>query len=91
MNSESPPPDDNPKPPGEPGTYSQEIQHAQISARVPEKVSSAHSLRNGWNVDVRKVPSAPAPFHSGNSPMWNDSGMPLSSIASHNDARPELL
>jgi len=39
MNSESPPPDDNPKPPGEPGTYSQEIQHAQISARVPEKVS----------------------------------------------------
>ena len=39
MNSESPPPDDSPKPPGEPGTYSQEIQHAQISARVPEKVS----------------------------------------------------
>jgi hypothetical protein len=39
MNSESHPPDDNPKPPGEPGTYSQEIQHAQISARVPEKVS----------------------------------------------------
>jgi hypothetical protein len=39
MNSESHPPDENPKPPGEPGTYSQEIQHAQISARVPEKVS----------------------------------------------------
>jgi hypothetical protein len=39
MNSESHTPDENPKPPGEPGTYSQEIQHAQISARVPEKVS----------------------------------------------------
>ena len=39
MNSGSHPPDENPKPPGEPGTYSQEIQHAQISARVPEKVS----------------------------------------------------
>jgi Protein of unknown function (DUF3467) len=32
-------PEDNPKPPGEPGAFSQEIQHAQISARVPEKVS----------------------------------------------------
>jgi hypothetical protein len=39
MNSGSHPPDENPKPPGEPGTYSQEIQHAQVSARVPEKVS----------------------------------------------------
>src|SRR5229473_5807433 len=27
-----------PKPPGEPGPFTQEVQHSQVSARVPEKV-----------------------------------------------------
>jgi hypothetical protein len=43
MSSKQPPnPGDsprNPGPPNDPGAFTQEIQHAQVSARVPEKVS----------------------------------------------------
>jgi hypothetical protein len=40
MNSDQPnDPEQNPKRPNEPGAFTQEVQHNQISARVPEKVS----------------------------------------------------
>ena len=39
MNTDPPNPPENPPPPGDPGAYTQEIQHTAISARVPEKVS----------------------------------------------------
>jgi hypothetical protein len=40
--SQPPHPEDpskHPHPPGEPGSFTQEVQHSQVSARVPEKVS----------------------------------------------------
>src|SRR5262245_50884846 len=40
--SQPPHPDDpskRPQPAGEPGSFTQEVQHSQVSARVPEKVS----------------------------------------------------
>src|SRR5437870_9015484 len=40
MNPEQPHnPDDSPKPPSDPGAFTQEVQHQQISARVPDRVS----------------------------------------------------
>jgi hypothetical protein len=40
MNPEQPKnPDDTPKPPSDPGGFTQEVQHQQISARVPDRVS----------------------------------------------------
>src|SRR3954452_22966390 len=42
MSAEHPQPPEgdagSPHPPGEPGSYTQEIRHSQVSARVPEKV-----------------------------------------------------
>jgi hypothetical protein len=39
MNSDQQNPGQNPNRPNEPGAFTQEVQHSQISARVPEKVS----------------------------------------------------